>query len=127
MTVSFTIPLRTEPGQNAREHWRVAAKRIKREKEVTAWHAGSLLRGLRMPCVVTLTRLSSGTLDTDNLAGSMKGVRDAVAKLIGVDDGDVSRVQYRYAQEKVKRGTYGVRVDVEENARLVERVERQTA
>lgn len=122
--ITFTIPLRTVSGMNAREHWRARMRRVRAEHTTTVYYAGLALVKVKMPCVVTLTRVSSGTLDTDNLASALKGVRDAVAKLIGVDDGDVSRVQYRYAQEKGKRGSYSVRVDVHEGARLTETIER---
>jgi copper chaperone CopZ len=64
-----------------------------------------------MPCVVTLTRVSPGRLDSDGVVGSMKFVRDAVARWIGVDDKHDDIVAYQYAQEHGKE--YGVRVAVQ--------------
>lgn len=62
--------------------------------------------------VVKLTRYSCGTLDDDNLRGSLKSVRDGVADALGIADND-GRVRWEYAQEKCKRGAYCVRVQIE--------------
>lgn len=100
--------MQTKPGMNAREHFRVRAKRVKAEREVTAWELKRCTRP-PVPCTVLLTRMSPGTrpLDDDNLAGSLKAVRDEVAKWLGVDDGNRSAVRFRYAQV---RAPWGVRV-----------------
>lgn len=98
--------LRTGRGLNDREHWRVRAKRVKAEKDAAAWALVGLAEKPPLPCVVTLTRFAlSNGLDDDNLAGSLKGVRDAVAAWLGVDDRDRKRVRYVYEQE---RGPWGV-------------------
>jgi len=101
--------LRTVSGMNVREHWRVRAKRVRQERLAT----GLAIAKLRcpVPCVITLTRLSPGTLDDDNLQAAFKAVRDAVAAHIGIDDGD-HRIQWEYAQEKAK--SFGVRIEVAE-------------
>ncbi len=99
------MPIRTAPGMNVREHWAVRSKRVKSEREAT----GYVLRGCikpAIPVVVTLTRSApSNGLDDDNLAGALKGVRDAVAEWLGVDDRDRTRVRYAYEQV---RGPWGV-------------------
>lgn len=41
----------------------------------------------------------------------MKAVRDEIAKINGVDDGPTGPITWVYAQEKCKRGTFGVRVE----------------
>ena len=43
-------------------------------------------------------------LDDDNLSGSLKGVRDAVAAWLGVDDRDRTRVRYVYEQQRAPWG-----------------------
>jgi len=64
-----------------------------------------------LPVRVCLTRLGPGTCDVDNLAGAMKATQDAIARWLGVDDGPTeTRVEWRRAQERTKRGVYGVRV-----------------
>lgn len=104
----IVIPLRTVPGLNARENWRVKSKRVKKEREATAWSL-VLTKRPALPCSVLLTRVApSAGLDDDNLVGALKGVRDAVAKWIGVDDRKSLTVRYRYAQA---RGPWGVAVE----------------
>ncbi|MDB6002176.1 MAG: hypothetical protein JWP52_3875, partial [Rhizobacter sp.] len=101
-------PLRTAAGQNNREHWRVYARRVKAEKAAVGW----VLRGTppAPPLLVTLTRIApSNGLDDDNLTGSMKAIRDAVARWLGVDDKHAS-VRYRCTQE---RGPWSVRIAIE--------------
>lgn len=104
----ITIPIRTGRGQNDREHWRVRAKRVKAEREATAWVLmGQTKPGI--PCSVRLTRIApSNGLDDDGLSGSLKGVRDQVAQWIGIDDRLRSIVRYVYEQ---KRGPWAVTIE----------------
>lgn len=98
--------LRTGRGLNDREHWRVRAKRVKAEKAAAAWELARWAEKPPLPCVCVLTRFApSNGLDDDNLAGSLKNVRDAVAAWLGVDDRDRQRVRYLYEQQ---RGLWGV-------------------
>lgn len=104
------VPMRTVPGQNAREHWRPKAKRVKAEREAVAWTlAAERIKPPPTPCAVVLTRIApSGGLDDDNLSGALKAARDEVAKWLGVDDRRIDLVRYLYAQE---RGRWGVRIE----------------
>lgn len=113
--IEFEIPgLRCLNRTNGREHWAVKAKRTKTERLAVVWHwpKGQLSEGLGEAevALVTLTRIGPRRMDDDNAAASMKAVRDAVAKRLGVDDGDVSRLRFVYRQE---RGPFAVRVRVE--------------
>lgn len=101
------VPLRTKGPNGGHEHWRVLHRRRKHERKL-AW---LLCPDASLPCVVTLTRLSAGTLDDDNLRGALKAIRDGVADRLGVDDAD-PRLRFEYAQERCGRGHYGVRVDI---------------
>lgn len=103
------VPLRTVPGLNAREHFAVRAKRVKRERHMTGWTLKTRPR-IAIPCTVKLTRVSPGTrpLDDDNLAGALKGVRDAVAEWLRCDDGNRAAVRFQYSQ---KRGPWGVEIE----------------
>lgn len=104
----LTIPIKAGLGQNDREHYRVRAKRVKKEREATAWILATAKRPA-LPCSVLLTRIApSSGLDDDNLAGSLKSVRDEVARWLGVDDRDRMTVRYRYAQ---RRGPWAVLVE----------------
>lgn len=104
----IVVPLRTAPGLNVREHFRVRAKRVKKEREAVAWMLKNQQRP-PIPCSVLLTRVApSRGLDDDNLAGSLKGVRDEIANWLGVDDAKRERVRYHYAQFK---GPWSVRIE----------------
>lgn len=93
--------------QNAREHHHVRARRA-------AWQRSLVARALAgidpvpVPCAVTIVRSGPRLLDDDNATGSAKHVRDAVARWLGVDDGD-PRVSWLVVQD---RGAYCVRVGV---------------
>ena len=108
MHASYLIPIKTVPGLNAREHWRTRAARVKSERAATAL----IVKPFPVPCIVRLIRQSSATVDDVNLQGACKAVRDEVAKICGVDDKPGSGITWVYAQEKVKRGVWAVRVEM---------------
>lgn len=60
---------------------------------------------------VSLVRYGSRELDSDNLAGSFKQVRDLIAEWIGIDDGD-KRISWHYGQV-VTTGHPGVMVKID--------------
>lgn len=84
--------------------------RHKRERA----HVGYVL-GLRSrwahagPVLVTITRLAPRLLDDDN--PDCKSPRDQVAKWLGVNDGDKSKVVFVVAQKK--SDLYGCRIRIE--------------
>lgn len=93
-----TLALKSEA--NERGHAVAKAGRTARQRSAT----GSTLRVLAglpppVPCRVVITRVSPRPLDSDNLTGSAKHVRDEVAAWLGVDDRD-PRVEWLVAQEK---------------------------
>lgn len=104
---SYFIPIKTVTGLNAREHFRVRAKRVKAERAATAL----IVKPFFTPCIARLVRLSPALCDDDNLQGACKAIRDEIAKINGVDDGPNGPITWVYAQEKCKRGTFGVRVE----------------
>lgn len=104
---SYLIPIKTVTGLNAREHWRVRAKRVKAERQAAAL----VIKPFPTPCIARLVRLSPALCDDDNLQGACKAIRDEIAKLCGVDDGPTGPITWVYAQEKCKRGQFGVRVE----------------
>jgi hypothetical protein len=96
-------------GPNSREHWRVKAKRVASERNSTSY----ALMGEQkppIPCSVRLTRVGPGMLDDDNLVGAMKGVRDEIAKWLGIDDRHSETVRYVYAQRRAS-GEWSVTVE----------------
>ena len=70
------------------------------------------------PCEITLTRIGKRAMDSDNLAASLKYVRDAIAEHIfdrqkklapGRADGD-ERIEWIYKQEVGSE--YAVRIQI---------------
>ena len=108
MHASYFLPIKTVTGLNAREHWRVRAKRVKAERAITA----SIVKPFCTVCIVRMVRLSPSLCDDDNLQGACKAIRDEIAKICGVDDGPSGPITWVYAQEKCKRGQYGVRIEM---------------
>jgi hypothetical protein len=96
----ITVPLRTKSGMNARELWQARSRRVKKEREITAW----ILKPAKkppIPCTVKLWRIGpTSGLDDDNLASALKGVRDEVAEWLGVNDRDRTTVRYAYDQKR---------------------------
>jgi hypothetical protein len=119
--VLLHLPLRTRNPLNGQMgNSRLAAVIRSRERakhrEVTrllvvARHASPEFPG--EPYVVTLTRVSAGSMDDDGLAASMKGVRDGIAEALGIDDGERARLLFRYRQRKGKQRHHEVEVLIE--------------
>lgn len=86
-------------------------RRVKAERWAT--HAGLVGKPRpALPCVVLLTRCrprGGVALDDDNLANSLKAVRDQVADWLGINDRD-PRAQWRYA-ERMGQHDWGVSID----------------
>lgn len=116
----IVVPIRIESEMNRREHWTARKKRFDAQRFAT-W---CVLRGevdlVRLsfaPVIeVTLTRIGPRTLDGDNLQGGFKAVRDEIARILGIDDGD-PRITWRYGQEKGKPKEYAVRIEIREMSR----------
>ena len=103
-----TVPLRLPSVMNCREHWAAKARRIKKHRR-DAWLAmKSLGSPPPAPLTITITRIGTKSLDTDNLAASAKGIRDGIADWLDIDDGD-ERLDWRYEQ---RRGPYSVEVQI---------------
>lgn len=108
------IPIRTWSEPNTRVHWAKRARRAREQRTAARAFTRTALAAHGPTCApltVTLTRLAARKLDSDNLAAAMKAVRDGVADALGLDDGD-ARLTWRYAQDKLPRGQYAVRVEV---------------
>ncbi len=108
------LPVRTYSEPNQRAHWAARARRARYQRKVARAYARAALGAKgppRGPLTVTLTRLASRKLDSDNLAAAMKAVRDGVADALGIDDGD-ERLTWLYAQERASRGVFAVRVEI---------------
>lgn len=105
------IPIRTVSELNQREHWAVRAKRNKSQQQAVGLFLNTC-KPIRVPADVWLTRIAPRNLDQGNLEASFKHVQDAVAKWLGVDDGDRDNVIWRYDQRKGKPKEYGVIIEI---------------
>jgi hypothetical protein len=122
--VAVLAHVRTPNPLNGRVHWRTQSARVK-AVHAAVWSSlfdveVAVRETLALGCVVTLTRLSAGTVDSDNLQACLKPARDTVAAwmlngAIGEMDSD-PRITWEYGQEKTKRGVQAVRVEIEPRA-----------
>lgn len=97
-----------------REHWRVKNRRKQDQQEAVAIAMYGALRGrrLQLPCVVKLTRIGPKKMDSDNLAGALKGCQDQIARQLGVDDGDESKVRFYHYQMPIGSRDYSIKVEI---------------
>lgn len=118
MKLTTTIDVQLGRGQNMREHYAVRAKRVKAEREATnfALERATNFTHTRVMAATLISEQQSGAritlhrpwarvpLDSDNLSGAFKGVRDEVASFLGVDDKS-ERLHWIYTQSKQPKGT----------------------
>lgn len=112
--LSLILPIRIVSEANSREHWRRRNKRKQaQQREVDIeWKQAMRGRSVPLPCVVTLTRIAPRLYDDDNLRGAFKGIRDQIARLVGVDDAD-ERIKFEYRQERRAPKQYDIFIEVE--------------
>lgn len=110
----ITLPIRTVSEANSSQHWRFKNARKKAQQQEVRVEMQNRLRGqkIALPCRVTLTRVGCHALDKDNLANSFKGIQDEVARVLGVDDGDESKVSWFYEQHVIGRRQYSVKIAI---------------
>ncbi len=98
--------IRTVSEANMRQHWAAKNRRKKSQQSDFSILWRQYKPKVTLPAVVTFTRHSHKTLDSDNCAGAFKHIRDQLAREIGIDDGS-DQVQWRYEQERTpKRENY---------------------
>jgi len=115
--MEYILPIRTKSEANCRDHWAKKGRRVKLQRNMSRAYAMEAIhdrdRPMIPPIEVMLVRISPGRkLDTDNLAGSNKAIRDGIADALKIDDGDVGQLKFTYDQEKGPPKTYAVRVTI---------------
>jgi hypothetical protein len=113
--LTVSIPLRTARGMNGSHgHWSTDAKRRKKERHTTHLflRARDPGKGL-IECgslQITITRVGpTNGLDSDNLQGALKSVRDGIADWLGINDND-KRVQWIYGERREKNWSVHVQL-----------------
>jgi hypothetical protein len=139
--VDITLPIRTQNPLNLQTgNSRVAAiirtKKRAKERAVTYMAlAGRTPKARDLPYakyIVTLSRMSFKKMDDEGFIASAKGIRDAVADALGLDDGDTKRIEFKYDPHmKCPKGSYGVRIQIDavngkESNMIVEAGERES-
>jgi len=116
--ITFEIPIKTVSEANSRSCWQARMRRTKKARAAArVICASEINRSYPFPGrfnyeakrVITLTRIGKRRMDTDNLTGSMKAIRDGIADALEINDGDW-RLEWSYAQEIGKR--YSVKVEI---------------
>lgn len=105
--------LRLDATLNARAHWSQTARKRAKERAVIDAALAHVNR-TEGPWRITISRIGPRRMDDDNVTASAKGVRDAVARWLGIDDGDERATWITRAE--VARG-YAVRVQVDTQGR----------
>lgn len=127
--VTWELPIRTVSEMNVQQHWTVKSKRHRQQQFFVRRLFALESTEMPLPCVITLTRLSTHSLDEDNLCAAFKWVRDEISECLlereaktyqnkngktvslkGRSDANPS-ISWVYKQEKAKR--MGVRIEIE--------------
>jgi len=106
--------LRLDVTLNSRVHWAAKERAVRHQRESVRFALAGVAR-LDGATRVRITREAPALLDTDNLAGACKAVRDEVAAWLGVDDGPTGPVTWEVLQRKAPG--YGVEIQVTGGAR----------
>ncbi len=118
--MNVLLPLRTVSEANAHQHWRARARRVKAQRaaaRILIWAArrgaDSFSERLAQAghAEIRLVRVAPRKLDSDNLAGAFKAIRDGVADALGVNDGD-PRITWLYDQRRGRPREYTVEVEI---------------
>jgi hypothetical protein len=95
-----SVPLQTKNSLNTREHWALRSKRARSQRSKLKSEVSKRLPEIGLPLVViTLTRVSPRSMDSDGVVAALKHCRDGVADALRIDDAS-PLVEWRYAQRK---------------------------
>lgn len=99
LRLEILVPIQVVSEMNQHEHWAVRHRRNTAQQQSFAAYWMAFARGIRIepPCVIKLTRIGLNRMDDGNLGAAFKHVQDAIAKSIGIDDGD-PRLRWEYYQ-----------------------------
>ena len=112
----WTLPIVTASEANGRD-WRKRSNRTKQAREIVSKAFGPVMLDdlkrwyhcERMPLDLLFTRLATRKLDAANLPVALKATEDAVALMLGCDDGDP---RWRAMFEQEVGNVCGVRISI---------------
>ena len=111
--IDLLLPIKiTSPANGSHGHWAADAKRRKDQRTITKWGLMGQPKPA-LPVVVTLTRIGVRDLDSDNLAGGFKSVRDEVAAWLGCGDSTRDPITWVYQQQRGEPKQYACRIKIE--------------
>ena len=112
--IEVEIPIKTVSEANMREHWGVKHGRQILQSNAVAYGLfpyRTEIAEFKLPLAISFTRIGKRELDSDNLQSAFKKIRDKVAAILSVNDGD-KQIKWDYQQEKGSR--YAIRIKVEQ-------------
>lgn len=115
--ISWLLPIKTVSENNSTEHWRKKHARHKIQKNYIRMQFLIERPQIMLPCTITLTRIAPRALDSDNLQGSLKWIRDSIADNIieGLSPGRADsdpRLTWIYAQKKGNIKEYALLIEI---------------
>lgn len=112
LDLDMTLPIRLYSITNIRA-WKVNNRHSKEQRaQIAAWlHGWAGLLASALPLSITITRIAPRDLDNDNLQASAKHVRDAIARIIGLDDRD-PRITWETVLQERRPKTYAIRIQI---------------
>jgi len=113
--IDITIPVRVISEANTREHWALKASRARKQKgeAIKAVKVCTEWRTLKLPLYIGFVRYGPKALDSDNLQGAFKAIRDGVCDALNINDGS-KLITWGYDQEKGKPKEYAIRIIVKQ-------------
>lgn len=110
--LEFTIKVKTVSEANRWEHWAKKHRRVKLQRTLAkAATLAAFGKNKINSGTVTITRIGAKALDDDNLASSLKAIRDGIADAIGIDDGN-DVVKWVNRQTPIGKHQYFVKIHI---------------
>lgn len=112
--IHFVVPVHVRTKDNQRGHWGPRHAQDRKEREATriAW-LGVGSPPPRTPCAITLIRVASRPLDTQNMGSALKSVIDELAQGFGWRSDRESGVEWLFEQRAPPPAARGPRSWVE--------------
>lgn len=96
--IRFRFPCKTVSPLNKRHHFAKRAARVRDERAAILVYLARH-RAPALPLVVKFTRVAPRRLDSDNLTGAFKAMRDELCSWLGTDD-RTDLVSWEFVQER---------------------------